>query len=77
MVAALELLEHMGCERTARHLADMKLHAVALVRRVRHREVAPFAVLQNKIEMLSGLELDPDAGGKAQMHVHHVVGEPV
>ena len=27
--------------------------------------------------MLAGLELDADAGGKAQMHQHHVVGQPL
>ena len=56
-------------------MADVQLRAVALARRIGHREIAALAVVEDEIEVLAGLELDADAGGKAQMHQHDVVGE--
>ena len=60
-VAALELFEHIGRERAARHMPDVKLGAVALARRIGHREVAALAVVENEIEMLARSEPGADA----------------
>ena len=58
-------------------MTDVQLRAVALARRIGHGEIAALAVVEDEIEVLAGLELDADAGGKPQMHQHHVVGEPL
>ena len=47
----------------------------SVVRRVRHREAAPLAVLQQEIDVLAGEELQPLVRRQLELHHHHVVGD--
>src|SRR5687768_5112341 len=56
-VALLHLAEHVVGEAAAGHLADVQLDQLVGVRRVRHREAAPLAALQQEVDVLAGEEL--------------------
>src|SRR5205807_4437517 len=55
--ALLHFLEDEARERPAGRLAHVQLQELVVVRRVRHREAAALAVLEEDVDVLAGEEL--------------------
>ena len=69
------VFEHVVGERAAGHVAHVDLQELVVVRRVRHREAAPRAVLQEELDVLPGKELQALVRRQLEVHDHHVVGD--
>src|SRR6266849_2014555 len=76
-VAWAEFGKHPLRETSPRHVPDMQLHAVALVRRVRHRKIAGVAVRHFDAQILAGQEFCANARRKTQLQDGHIVDRPM
>src|SRR5712671_1408564 len=64
-------------ETSPRHLPDMQLHAVALVRRVGHRKIAGVAVRHVDAQILPGQEFCANARRKTQVQDGDILDRPM
>ncbi len=56
----------------ARHMADMQLQQIALIRRISQRKAAFSTILEQNINVLPGEKLKVFAGWQTQMHIHDI-----